>query len=133
MHLVVTKPPYSALKLFVCFAAGRYFEQWIYLPDPRCVLLHHLKQYRSSVRTVYLLHRQLRTGGQPLGLGMYCYSAHAALWLKCLEMPSPQLRSCPSLPTSLLSHSIAQTVMTREVKVVFYWRAEGRSREIRLW
>ena len=27
MHLVVTKPPYSALKLFVCFAADRYFEQ----------------------------------------------------------------------------------------------------------
>jgi hypothetical protein len=94
MHLAVTKPRCSASKLFACFDAGLYFEHWIGSPHLLGFLLHHPKQYRSSVRTVYLLHRLPRIG-HPLDLGMYCYSAPAAWWLKCLETPSPKLRTCP--------------------------------------
>ena len=97
IHLAVTKLPYSASKLFACFGAGLYFGQRIGSPHLLGVLLHHPKQYRSFVRTVYLLRRLPRTG-QPLDLGTYCCSVLAAWWLQCLETPSPQLRTCPFLP-----------------------------------
>lgn len=126
MHLAVTKPRCSASKLFACFDAGLYFEHWIGSPHLLGFLLHHPKQYRSFVKTLHLPHRLLRIG-QRQGWGRYWYSAHAAWLLKCLEMPSPHLSTCPSLPTSPLSHSIAQTVMTRRVWIVFYYAGRSTS------
>jgi len=129
MHLVATKLQwqlYLASKLSVGSAAYPNFEYSLDSSDPWRVLLHHPKQYRSFVKTLHLPHRLLRIG-QRQGWGRYWYSAHAAWLLKCLEMPSPHLSTCPSLPTSPLSHSIAQTVMTRRVWIVFYYAGRSTS------